>query len=91
MEESCCPRALTAICNSFAVRDGCQTRLPRIITQVRRNRLPAWWADAKGVGTRYNRVEMPSATCKQAKPTTPWTPFLALGGKRRFIVGDLKV
>jgi hypothetical protein len=33
--------SFAAICSNFAVRDGCQTLLPRTRTQVSRNRLPA--------------------------------------------------
>jgi hypothetical protein len=42
--------------------------------------LPAWWAAARGTGTKYRRVEIPSNTCTLAIANAARADVNASGG-----------
>jgi hypothetical protein len=49
--------------------------------------LPAWWAAARGIGTRYRRVEIPKRTWILAMVKAARIAVLARGGRAERTAG----
>lgn len=73
--------------HAFAAALGLLNVISICIIALRSITLPAWCAAAKGIGTRYSKVEIPRATCTFAIAKAAAVAILVRGGRAAFKAG----